>query len=249
MLPEFSLSFGLPGEASLSPVLPNPPASLAVWQPTGCSVRNLKNPNRQNANPTRRDCPEPPLPAGGKSPLVWQQERKGIGLPRRALPAARGPGQVPGPPGVPDPPVETGAPQYPDLVQSQAWGFEGERPGTQGPGVGGLWVPVPARLCPQPSPLWPRRLAVSGAGVPGVICAPGRAGPFPPRAAPPLPPYRTPSWRGLSLPPPGLATPSESSPWFPSSPGLPLEAIASPPPPRASLLKCPPPQVPSSWPG
>lgn len=73
----------------------------------------------------------------------------------------------------------------PDPVQSQAWGSEGERPGTQGPGVGGLWDPVPALLCPQPSPLWPRRFAVSGAGAPGVICAPGWALPSPGRRAAP----------------------------------------------------------------
>lgn len=138
----------------------------------------------------------------------------------------------------------TSVPQIP--CRARLGSSEGERPGTQGPGVGGLWVPVPALLCPQPSPLWPRRLAVSGAGAPGVICAPGRAGPFPPRAAAPLPPYRTPRWRGLSLPPPGLATPNRSFPWSPSSLEPLPEAIPSspPPPPGASLLKRPPPPYP-----
>lgn len=164
----------MPGEASFSPVLPNPPVSLAVWQPTGCSVRNLKNPNRQNANPTRRDCPEPRLPAvGEKPPCVAAGEKRdrsalvgsACSQGTRSSPwTSRGSGPARGN-SVPQIPSEPGL------------GFEGERPGTQGPGVGGLWVPVPARLCPQPSPLRPRRLAVSGAGVPGVICAPAGPGP------------------------------------------------------------------------
>lgn len=158
---------------------------------------NLKNPNRQNANPTRRDCPEPRLRAGGKSPLVWQRERKGIGLPWRAL-QPRDQVKSLELPGSRTRPWKWEHLSTPDPMQSQAWDSQGERPGTQGPGVGRLWVPAPALPCPQPSPLWPRRLAVSGAGAPGVICAPGRAGPFPPRAA--APPYRTPCWRGLTEP-------------------------------------------------
>lgn len=237
----------MPGEASLSPVLPSPPASLAVWQPTGCSVRNLKNPNKQNANPTRRDCPEPRLPAGGNSPLVWQRERKGIGRPGRAL-----------------------RPGDKALRRSSPWTSQSPRPARGNGSTSVPQIPCRARLgAPRVSDLALRDLALGDFGTLSPPCcalsrhpcglgvsqsrAPERralsalrAGPFPPRAAAPLPPYRTPGWRGLSLPPPGLATPSGSSPGPPLSLGPLPEAISSlpPPPPRASLLKCSLPRCP-----
>lgn len=166
----------------------------------------------------------------GKAPLCGCRREKGSVCPAGS--AAKWPGQVPRPPGARDPPLERGAPQHPrpraepDL--GHRGGVGGERPGTQGLAgcvCVGLWVPVPALPCPQPPPPWPRRLAVSGAELRALSAL--RAGPFPPRAAAPLPSYRPPPrWRGLSRPPPGCATPSGTFLLIPFLPCCPFPKLS-----------------------
>lgn len=114
-----------------------------------------------------------------------------------------------------------------------------EQPGTQGPGggAGGLWVPVPALPCPQPPPPWPRRLAVSGARAPGVICTPGRALPTPGRRAAPALSKDAALARAEPTSPGMHDSPRDLPPDFPP-PLVPLpEAI--PPSSSEIPLKCP----------